>query len=146
MPVIPLEKLTLELPFCGTVPAGFPSPADDYLEERLSLDKYIIKNLSSPFFLKVEGLSMKASGERNRGGASSRAAVGRLPRAGELPPAGSAREASGKEVRGPGRQPPGARSQFPVRRFRLPWLDACSARHKKIETIIFNLSIREPAS
>ncbi|MCB9298275.1 MAG: hypothetical protein H6559_34960 [Lewinellaceae bacterium] len=68
VPVIPLEKLTLELPFCGTVPAGFPSPADDYLEERLSLDKYIIKNLSSPFFLKVEGLSMKASGERNRGG------------------------------------------------------------------------------
>lgn len=62
VPVIPLEKLTLELPFCGAVPAGFPSPADDYLEERLSLDKYIIKNPSSTFFLKVEGLSMKDAG------------------------------------------------------------------------------------
>ncbi|MCB9266430.1 MAG: hypothetical protein H6558_15480 [Lewinellaceae bacterium] len=57
--------------------AGFPSPADDYLEERLSLDKYIIKTYP-PLFLKVEGLSMKASGERNRG-ASSRAAAGGCP-------------------------------------------------------------------
>ena len=62
MPVIPLGRLTLELPFCGTVAAGFPSPADDCLEERLSLDKYIIKNPSSTFFLKVEGLSMKGAG------------------------------------------------------------------------------------
>jgi DNA polymerase V len=40
------------------VQAGFPSPADDYLEDSLDLNKYLIKNADSTFFVKVSGESM----------------------------------------------------------------------------------------
>ena len=30
--------------FKGTVPAGFPSPAEDYLESALDLTEYLIEN------------------------------------------------------------------------------------------------------
>lgn len=62
VPVLPISILDLELPFFQSVSAGFPSPADDYLEQRLSLDKYLIKNPSSTFFVKVEGVSMSGAG------------------------------------------------------------------------------------
>jgi DNA polymerase V len=62
VPVIPISILSVELPFYASVPAGFPSPADDYLEERLSLDKYLIKHPDSTFFVKVEGHSMTGAG------------------------------------------------------------------------------------
>ncbi len=38
--------------------AGFPSPAENYIEERLDLNKYLIKNTESTFFVKVSGESM----------------------------------------------------------------------------------------
>ncbi len=61
--VLPLSRLTPKLPlFASSVSAGFPSPADDYIEERLSLDKLVIKNPSSTFFVKVEGVSMQGAG------------------------------------------------------------------------------------
>ena len=41
------------------VVAGFPSPADDFLEFNLSLDKKLIKHPSSTFFISVKGHSMK---------------------------------------------------------------------------------------
>ncbi|MCB0569266.1 MAG: translesion error-prone DNA polymerase V autoproteolytic subunit [Phaeodactylibacter sp.] len=62
VPVIPMSVLDVELPLYLSVLAGFPSPADDYLEERLSLDKYLIKHPDSTFFVKVEGLSMVGAG------------------------------------------------------------------------------------
>ena len=37
---------------------GFPSPAKDYSEERISLDKEIIKHPNSTFFMHMEGDSM----------------------------------------------------------------------------------------
>ena len=47
------------LPFYSqTVPAGFPSPADDFLEFDLSLDKKLIKHPSATFFVRVSGTSM----------------------------------------------------------------------------------------
>lgn len=45
--------------YLSRIPCGFPSPADDYLEMRLSLDEYVIKRESSTFFARSEGQSME---------------------------------------------------------------------------------------
>jgi DNA polymerase V len=44
------------------VPAGFPSPADDYVERRLSLDEHLIQHKESTFFMRVAGHSMRDLG------------------------------------------------------------------------------------
>lgn len=44
------------------VPAGFPSPADDYVERRLSLDEHLIQHKESTFFMRVAGHSMRELG------------------------------------------------------------------------------------
>jgi DNA polymerase V len=44
------------------VPAGFPSPAADYEEGRLDLNKYLIKNPPATFFVRVSGDSMVGAG------------------------------------------------------------------------------------
>jgi len=44
------------------VPAGFPSPAADYYEERLSLDKHLIEHKEATFFVRVQGHSMTGFG------------------------------------------------------------------------------------
>ena len=57
-----IEKKT-ELPLVeATVPAGFPSPADDYLEARLDLNKELITNESATFYARVKGESMNLAG------------------------------------------------------------------------------------
>ena len=38
--------------------AGFPSPAENYVEEKLNLNSYLIKNRESSFFVRVSGDSM----------------------------------------------------------------------------------------
>ena len=38
--------------------AGFPSPAENYVEEKLNLNSYLIKNNESSFFVRVSGDSM----------------------------------------------------------------------------------------
>ncbi len=45
-----------------SVPAGFPSPADDYVERRLSLDEHLIQHKESTFFMRVAGHSMRDLG------------------------------------------------------------------------------------
>lgn len=45
--------------FSTNVQAGFPSPADDYLDLKLDLNKYLIKHPSATFYVKVSGNSMK---------------------------------------------------------------------------------------
>ncbi len=40
------------------VPAGFPSPAADFVEERLSLDEHLIEHREATFFVRVQGNSM----------------------------------------------------------------------------------------
>ena len=40
------------------ISAGFPSPADDYIENNLSLSELLIKNHLSTFFMKTSGDSM----------------------------------------------------------------------------------------
>jgi len=46
----------------ATVSAGFPSPADDYLEARLDLNKELITNESATFYARVRGDSMTLAG------------------------------------------------------------------------------------
>jgi DNA polymerase V len=49
----------LELPLIETIKAGFPSPADDFIEIPLDLNKALIKNPSATFFARVIGNSMQ---------------------------------------------------------------------------------------
>lgn len=44
------------------VSAGFPSPADDYLEAGIDLNRELIKNPGSTFFGRVRGFSMQKAG------------------------------------------------------------------------------------
>ena len=44
--------------FAASVPAGFPSPATDYIEERIDLTKELIKHPLSTFMVQCEGDSM----------------------------------------------------------------------------------------
>ena len=44
------------------ISAGFPSPADDFRETRISLDEELIKNKEATFFAKVSGQSMMGAG------------------------------------------------------------------------------------
>ncbi|MCB4798010.1 LexA family protein [Neotamlana laminarinivorans] len=44
------------------ISAGFPSPAEDFKEERLSLDRELIKNKEATFFARVSGQSMIGAG------------------------------------------------------------------------------------
>ncbi len=44
------------------ISAGFPSPTEDFKENRLSLDKELIKNKASTFFARVSGQSMIGAG------------------------------------------------------------------------------------
>ncbi|HMQ48601.1 MAG TPA: translesion error-prone DNA polymerase V autoproteolytic subunit [Saprospiraceae bacterium] len=60
--VLPLCKLTKSFPLFAGVSAGFPSPADDYLEEELDLNDYLIKNPEATFFVRVTGDSMIRAG------------------------------------------------------------------------------------
>ena len=44
------------------ISAGFPSPADDFKEIRISLDKELVKNTESTFYARVCGDSMENAG------------------------------------------------------------------------------------
>lgn len=44
------------------VPAGFPSPAEDYIEGRLDLNRHIIKHPMATFYVRVSGDSMIDAG------------------------------------------------------------------------------------
>lgn len=62
---IPLASFltTLPMPLHGRfVPAGFPSPADDYLEGEIDLATFLIERPSSTFVMRVSGQSMTGAG------------------------------------------------------------------------------------
>jgi DNA polymerase V len=55
--------LSLEIPLASfSVSAGFPSPADDYLEGRLDLNEHFIRHPAATFYVRVSGDSMKGAG------------------------------------------------------------------------------------
>lgn len=56
----------LELPLAGSgISAGFPSPADDYIDIAIDLNKELIKNKEATFFGRVKGDSMQDGGIHN---------------------------------------------------------------------------------
>ena len=44
------------------ISAGFPSPADDFKQERISLDNILVKNKLATFYARVSGQSMIGAG------------------------------------------------------------------------------------
>jgi DNA polymerase V len=52
-----VQRLELSL-FTCSVSAGFPSPADDYIDLKLDLNQYLIKRPASTFLVRVSGDSM----------------------------------------------------------------------------------------
>jgi len=48
--------------FGALVQAGFPSPADDYLESYIDLNEALVTNKTATFFVKVDGDSMLGAG------------------------------------------------------------------------------------
>lgn len=55
-----------ELPYVsGGIKAGFPSPATDFEDGKLSLDDYLVKNPLATFYAKVSGNSMTGAGIEN---------------------------------------------------------------------------------
>ena len=44
------------------ISAGFPSPAEDFIENRLSLDEELVRNKEATFYARVSGQSMIGAG------------------------------------------------------------------------------------
>lgn len=58
-----MNQTDIDIPLYGhKVVAGFPSPADDYIEARLNLNEKLIQHPETTFILRVEGDSMKDAG------------------------------------------------------------------------------------
>ena len=60
-PADSLSQVSLPL-FTSKVPAGFPSPANDYIEKNLDLNELMIQNPAATFFARAEGYSMINAG------------------------------------------------------------------------------------
>lgn len=59
--VEPRTHLSVPL-VASAVPAGFPSPADDYLDRPLDFNELLIENPSATFAVRVSGDSMTGAG------------------------------------------------------------------------------------
>lgn len=55
------SKVSLPL-FTGKVAAGFPSPADDYVEKNLDLNELLVQKPAATFFVRSQGESMLGAG------------------------------------------------------------------------------------
>ena len=55
------SRLSLPL-FTGKVAAGFPSPADDYVEKNLDLNELLVQKPAATFFVRAQGESMLGAG------------------------------------------------------------------------------------
>jgi len=56
------SPMTLRPVFLAPVSAGFPSPADDYIEGTLDFNQYLIKHPASTYPVRVTGDSMIGAG------------------------------------------------------------------------------------
>ena len=48
--------------YLSPVKAGFPSPADDFIDRKLDLHEYLVHNEAATFFLRAQGDSMEGAG------------------------------------------------------------------------------------
>lgn len=61
-PYVPVEPRPLPFADGGRVPAGFPSPADDFDEAELDIAAHLVRNPDSTFFIRAQGYSMVGAG------------------------------------------------------------------------------------
>lgn len=60
---VQLQQNYLAIPlFSDAISAGFPSPAQDYIEQTLDLNELCIKHPAATSFVRVEGDSMSGAG------------------------------------------------------------------------------------
>ena len=59
---IEADKKTNTPMFLDSVSAGFPSPATDYMENKLDLNEYLIKHPAATFYIYAKGHSMNDAG------------------------------------------------------------------------------------
>lgn len=58
-----LTEVSIELPLIdGGISAGFPSPAQDFIDLAIDLNRELIKNPSATFYGRVKGNSMQDAG------------------------------------------------------------------------------------
>ena len=58
-----ISKGLYEVPmYSNKVAAGFPSPADDYLEDKIDLNQYLVKHPAATFLVRASGESMINAG------------------------------------------------------------------------------------
>lgn len=61
--LVPQFQKQAAIPFFATgISAGFPSPADDFIEKHLDLNDHLITNKIATFYVKVSGDSMINAG------------------------------------------------------------------------------------
>lgn len=61
--ILRVSRSSSRLPLAlSRVPAGFPSPADDYLEGMISFDELLIKNKPATYIMRASGDSMIGAG------------------------------------------------------------------------------------
>jgi len=59
----PDQTTEINLPlYMAAIEAGFPSPAEDYIEGRLDLNQHLMKHPAATFFVRVSGESMINAG------------------------------------------------------------------------------------
>ena len=59
----PDESQSVDIVLAETgISAGFPSPADDFRDNKISLDRVLVKNKEATFYAKVSGQSMIGAG------------------------------------------------------------------------------------
>lgn len=59
----PESEEKMEMPYVSSgIKAGFPSPAADFDEVRISLDQIVVKNKAATFYAKASGNSMIGAG------------------------------------------------------------------------------------
>lgn len=60
---VALDPAALPVPLLGRLlPAGFPSPADDYLDGEIDLSRHLIEHPAATFLMRVAGESMREAG------------------------------------------------------------------------------------
>jgi len=61
-----VKRSQVDLPlYASPVEAGFPSPANDYLETVLDLNEFLVQRPAATFLVRVQGDSMKDAGILN---------------------------------------------------------------------------------
>lgn len=59
----PPSEVSLDMPYIHAgIKAGFPSPAADFDENRISLDQTVVRNVETTFYARAVGTSMVGAG------------------------------------------------------------------------------------